>query len=111
MFQDRNIQASRVNTWLIVIYALNLLDLIFSCIGLRMGCIEETNPLMRMLYVVNPYFFILCKIVIPLVFIFIVSKLLKYCVDNGIIMTLIISTACTYGAVIFTHVRWVFHLL
>lgn len=58
---------------LILLYSLNLLDLLFTFIGLRLLLIEEANPIMAMLYEMNPTFFILIKSILVLIGIFVIG--------------------------------------
>jgi len=58
---------------LFLLYALNLLDLFFTFIGLKLFLIEEANPIMAYLYEISPALFILIKAIIVLMGIVIIS--------------------------------------
>lgn len=60
---------------LVTLYVLNLLDLIFTYIGLRLMFIEEANPIMAYFYEVSPLSFILIKIIVVFLGIFAISRI------------------------------------
>lgn len=111
MIHDKNLLNDGMNIWLIILYILNLLDLVISCIGLKLGCIEEANPFMSALYDLNPYIFGLWKIAIPIILTVIISKLMRFCTETIIIKVLILSVVCIYVVVLFIHVRWALYFL
>lgn len=85
------------------ILSLAIFDTISTDFGIRQGHITEANPLMRFIYENNIPFFYSIKIILPLLFIYIITKLQpkKY------IQFLIIMALILYTFVLFQHLYWI----
>ncbi|MFJ7970313.1 DUF5658 family protein [Psychrobacillus sp. NPDC096389] len=82
---------------------LAIFDSISTDFGIRKGHISEANPLMRFVYETNIPIFYSIKIILPLLFMYIITKLQpkKY------MQFLIIVALLLYTFVLFQHLYWI----
>ncbi|WP_221887499.1 DUF5658 family protein [Psychrobacillus soli] len=82
---------------------LAIFDSISTDFGIRNGHISEANPLMRFIYESNIPTFYLIKIILPLLFMYIITKLQpkKY------MQFLIIVALLLYTLVLMQHLYWI----
>lgn len=102
--------SNRFDLWLIILFALNIFDLIFSYGGLKTGFIEEANPIMAYLYDTSISAFLLFKIWVPSFMIIAVSLLLKFCENIRFIIVLVHIAIFIYGAINAYHIWWVYRI-
>ncbi|WP_144513797.1 DUF5658 family protein [Bacillus sp. FJAT-22090] len=82
---------------------LAIFDSLFTDYGIRNGHISEANPIMRFIYERNIYSFYLIKIILPLLFMYVIAqfKPKKY------LQILIGATLLLYTFVLFQHLFWI----
>ncbi len=110
MFISRTEARVNIKARLVILYIFNLLDLVFSYVGLRAGVISEANPLVRMIYKASPIIFILWKAIVPLTLIMVIHNLIRLCINEKILSMFIVSVTAVYGFVILLHFRWIYLL-
>lgn len=100
--------ANRFDLWLIILFVLNISDLIFSYGGLQAGIIEEANPIMAYLYETSILFFFMFKILVPFLLIISISRLLKFCENTELINALVYTAVFIYASINAYHIYWVY---
>ncbi|MDI2587522.1 DUF5658 family protein [Psychrobacillus sp. NEAU-3TGS] len=101
----RILAPTQINSFTLAIFLLILaiFDSIFTDFGIRYGHISEANPFMRFVYENNIAIFYSIKIILPLLFMYIITKFQtrKY-------MQLLIGfTLLLYTLVLFQHFFWI----
>lgn len=91
---------------LVLLYFLNLLDLAFTFVGLRLLLIEEANPLMAYLYVVSPWLLIIAKVVIVLLGV----KLISLIYDKRWVKYATLGLNGVYLGILFLHLNNFFNV-
>ncbi|WP_442860817.1 DUF5658 family protein [Alkaliphilus sp. B6464] len=66
-----------IHSSIVVLYTLNVLDLIFTYNGLKKQYLIESNPIMNRIYQYNPFLFVLCKLLGVLLCIYPINLLYK----------------------------------
>lgn len=92
--------ANKITIFLLV---LAIVDSILTDIGIRNHHISEANPLMRFFYEWNIPSFYTIKITLPLLLIYIMTKL----PPKRYIHLLIYLTLFLYTLTLFQHIRWI----
>jgi len=87
-----------------ILLVLNVLDLMCSFWGLRAGVIVEANPIMNYIYQVNPWVFVLAKLIIPTTLLLLVNWLIKLVRPSILVKTLMNMTLVVYGLIAVTHI-------
>lgn len=90
---------------LMLLYVLNICDLLFTFYGIRNNYIEEVNPIMKHIYNLNSFYFVLFKFSIPLI-----CLLLIYIFYNRIkwIKRIVLFLNGTYAYIFFLHLYIIF---
>ena len=91
----------------IFLLVLSCFDTVFTDYGLRNEHITEANPLMRILYEMNIAGFYLVKIGLPLLLLYLFSKLPQ----KKYLNVLIITTIILYISVFLQHAFWISQVL
>lgn len=88
---------------------LNLFDGVATMIGLHFFYIEESNPLMNILYEIHPLLFLLLKILLSsLLFILLIFDVYP---NKGFIKNLAIAASILYTIVVIFHGFWIIQIL
>lgn len=85
-----------------ILFTFAFFDTIFTDFGIRNDYIEEANPIMRVVYETSITAFYLVKISLPLILLFLISKIKP----KPYFSLLIGATLLLYFFVICTHVFW-----
>ena len=91
----------------IFLLVLSCFDTVFTDYGLRHEHITEANPLMRTLYEMNIVGFYLIKIGLPLLLMYLLTKLPQ----KKYLTLLIITTIILYLSVFLQHAFWITQVL
>ncbi|WP_102261373.1 DUF5658 family protein [Mesobacillus jeotgali] len=87
---------------------LNLLDASVTWFGLKHAFISELNPLMQVVYQVNPTLFVLTKAALSVfLLLFIVLKKVP---RSSLLKGVIIFASVSYTAIVFMHGFWLVHI-
>ena len=110
-FMDLNIkreaqEQDRWNFTAILLLLLAISDCLMTHFGLSNGYIEEANPLMLYVYEASIVGFFSIKILLPLLFIYIMTKLKP----KAYLQLLIAGALFLYAFVMFKHVYWLYVL-
>lgn len=87
--------------------ALNLLDGIFTFSGLRVGLIEEENPLMEILWELNPFCFLFSKIALSVLLLVVAYHFKKIATVFKYWKIVLILSCFAYTAVLIMHLIWI----
>lgn len=104
-----NSKAIEQNRWhytALLLLLLAICDSFMTHFGLSNGYIEEANPLMHYVYERSILGFFAIKIMLPILFIFIITKLKP----NAFLQLLIAGALFLYTFVLFKHIYWVYLL-
>ena len=97
------------NRWLLTTFLLLVLaicDSLITHFGLSNSYIEEANPLMRYVYENSVLIFFSIKIVLPILFMYIMTKLKP----KAYLQLLIAGALFLYAFVLFKHIFWLYML-
>ena len=103
------IKVTEQNRWhytAILLLLLAICDSFITHFGLSNGYIEEANPLMRYMYETSIPGFFSIKIILPILFILIITKLKP----NAFLQLLIAGALFLYAFVLFKHIYWIYVL-
>lgn len=90
----------------LLLLLLAICDSFITHFGLSNGYIEEANPIMRFVYETSILGFFSIKIILPILFIWIITKLKP----NAFLQLLIAGALFLYAFVLFKHVYWLYLL-
>ncbi|MER2261185.1 MAG: DUF5658 family protein [Psychrobacillus sp.] len=102
-------EATEQNRWhytAILLLLLAISDSLITHFGLSNGYIEEANPIMRFVYDKSIFGFFSIKIFLPILFIWIMTKLKP----NALLQLLIAGALFLYAFILFKHIYWIYLL-
>ncbi|MFY4776292.1 DUF5658 family protein [Metabacillus sp. RGM 3146] len=84
----------------------NILDMCATLSGLRLGFIQELNPIMNTLYEVNPFLFVAVKLLISFI---LVGLVIKVPLMMTTFLKWVTSAACIlYTLTLGLHTLWIY---
>ena len=94
----------------IIIYILNVTDILFTLFLLKSGAFMEANIFMRKILQYKEISFIL-KLGLPLILLYVLYKRLKHANNKQLIIGNILINICTlsYALINFSHLFWIFY--
>ncbi len=87
-----------------ILFLLVIFDTVFTHLGLQGGHITEANPLMRYLYDFHVGLFFLIKLILPILLIWLVTRL----EPKPYIQLMIAGAIFIYTFVLLKHVYWIY---
>ncbi|KLU61755.1 hypothetical protein CEB3_c19340 [Peptococcaceae bacterium CEB3] len=96
---------NRIRLLVTFLAILSILDGALTLWGLRLGTIEEANPLMQWLIARNPVAFMAAKVSLPVILGFLLWKAQNR--PHKFVIRLLIVAILTYALVIIAHAYWI----
>ncbi|WP_430515276.1 DUF5658 family protein [Cytobacillus firmus] len=88
---------------------LNFIDGTFTFLGLQFSIIEERNPLMAYLFILDPIVFLALKISLSILLC--IFPLINFIPSYSIVKVLILGASALYTFVCFIHFIWIIELI